>query len=48
MHTNNTIYDDDHDHNAYNDFGAGDDDGESVDIKKRGMINKIYSNIHVS
>ena len=24
-----------HDHNAYNDFGAGDDDGESVDIKKR-------------
>jgi len=50
VHTNNTIYDDDddHDHNAYNDIGAGDDDGESVVIRKGEMTNKIYSSIHIS
>ena len=49
MHTNNTIYDDDHDHdhNAYNDIGAADDDGENVVIRKGGMTNKIYSSIHI-
>jgi hypothetical protein len=49
VHTNNIIYDDDdHDHNAYNDIGAGDDDGESVVIRKGEMTNKIYSSIHIS
>jgi len=51
VHTNNIIYDDDdhdHDHNAYNDIGVGDDDGESVVIRKGEMTNKIYSSIHIS
>jgi len=49
VHTNNTIYDDDHDHdhNAYNDIGAADDDEENVVIRKGGMTNKIYSSIHI-
>lgn len=37
MHTNNTIYDDDHDHDAYDDIDGGDDDEESVEIRKGGM-----------
>jgi len=50
VHTNNTIYDDDHDHDhdVYNDIGAGDDDGENVVIRKGRMTNKIYSSIHES
>jgi hypothetical protein len=39
VHTDKTIYDDDHDHdhNDCDDIGAWDDDGDSIKIRKREM-----------